>query len=44
MAEANNSPPAGPTDPAMAKHFGEPAERRKDANAGPPREETARRL
>ena len=27
MAEANNSPPAGPTGPTMTKHFGEPAER-----------------
>ena len=27
MAEANNSPPAGPTDPVMTKHFGKPAER-----------------
>ena len=27
MAEANNSPPAGPTGPTMTEHFGKPAER-----------------
>jgi uncharacterized membrane protein len=27
MAEANNSPPAGPTDPVMTKRFGKPAGR-----------------
>src|SRR3954447_12989425 len=35
MAEANNSPPACPTEPGDHKALRQAAGRRKDANAGP---------